>query len=202
MKHYLAPIIVFKHATKAVNDVYLACELHQVSVDVSPALAANLERELVSGFAREGKLWEYLSVSKVEAVLNKNEKRKQKSMKRGGSAEGFSKMLRVSCKAMGSCVGILEEVAAIDATGNEFVDSLINSVQIAVDKVNSFLVSRGEWSVEKTGVPDLSVLKELLARTDALLHTLRQRLDGEAEDRGEAPRSLSSAAILAYHALW
>ena len=89
--------IYYCNATKAVNDVYLACELHQVSVDVSPALAANLERELVSGFAREGKLWEYLSVSKVEAVLNKNEKRKQKSMKRGGSAEGFSKMLRVSC---------------------------------------------------------------------------------------------------------
>lgn len=204
--------MVFKHAVKAVDDISFACELHRTCVGVSAALAAKLERELVVSFTYEGKLWEYLSNSKVEAVLDRNEKRRNRMKMRGRESREergkcSSQLLHICCRALVPCLSILEEVIALDELQEGFTNSLVNSVQIAVNKVVSFLapcayvfnnemkVSNKKKKTKEENNENLDTLKGLLVQIDTIICKLKGSFLNDLD-------SLPPSIIMAYYSVW
>ena len=162
---YLASQIVFKHATKAIPEVEFACNLHGMCYDISKDLAVTLEKELVTRFPKEGKLWEHMMLLKIEKFLensglesddksdntdsdsdsdNTNRKKKEmtgrKKSKKSGSGPGITmfKLLMISCNAFDECSAILQEVLDLDDKA-QFRDSLAHSIQLSVKRVKSFI---------------------------------------------------------------
>ena len=231
-QQYAAPFVVFKHAVKAIKDVQFACELHVITYDLSKDLSVKLEKELVTRFPTEGKLWEHMLLIKIEKILQDAESASKnnngginsitkKTLKKNiiyrgnSSCLGFCQLLEVSCHALNECADMLTEVLNID-NRMEFLDSLARSIQLVVKRIKAFntghlkegSVLRNEEEIDdkkevlQNARSVFQKLDDLLLKLRVMSNTFINRKSSQSSKHNAIITTYPASVLLAHHSIY
>lgn len=140
--NYLVPLVVFRHAVKAIPSIEFACELHSCCRPVSAKLASVIENEMISmnNFSQSGALWHYILLSNIENSL-------QPARRRNGKFRALSiqSTLEFASTALRNAISILKtavrfvDISSKESGALDFYRDIVSSTADMLYEVSLFI---------------------------------------------------------------